>query len=214
MGTTPANGAKEFAIPSPEFLSPQLAAAMSHPTRVHAMGILLERAASPRHIAEEIGEPLNNVTYHLNQLRKLGCIELVRTESVHGGRVLERFYQARRQLYFDQEAWEALTEKERLDVTSVSLRMISEDITAAMAKGTIYGVDNSHLCRNAMVVDDAGWQEVSEVIERATRELIEVEEAVADRASKGTPVDIHARVELMQFRAPRFSADGRSAEDD
>jgi DNA-binding transcriptional ArsR family regulator len=214
LATTPVKGEGDFAIPSPEFLSPQLAAAMSHPTRVHAMGILAERTASPRLISEEIGEPLNNVTYHLNQLLKLGCIELVRTESVRGGRVLERFYQAKRQLYFDEEAWEALTEKERLDVTSVSLRMISEDITNAMAKGTIYGVDNSHLCRNAMLVDDTGWSEITEVIERATRDLIEIEKSVVERATKGDPVDIHARVELMQFRAPRFSGDGRGREDD
>lgn len=213
MGATPFKAARDFGVPNPEFLSPRLAAAMSHPTRVHAMGILLERTASPRHIAEEIGEPLNNVTYHLNQLRKLGCIELVRTESVRGGRVLERFYRAKRQLYFDEETWNALTEKERLDVTSVSLRMISEDITNAMAQGTLYGVDNSHLCRNAMLVDAEGWQEITEVIERATRDLVEIEESVAERAGNGILPDIHARVELMQFRAPRFSEEGRAPRD-
>lgn len=208
MGTTPA---KESEAPSPEFLSPQLAAAMSHPTRVHAMGILLERTASPRHIAGEIGEPLNNVTYHLNQLRKLGCIELVRTERVRGGRVLERFYRAKRRLYFDEDAWEALSEKERLDVVSVSLRMISEDLTTAMAAGTIFGDGNSHLSRTGLVLDAEGWQEVSRVIERATTELFDIEAAVADRTADGAPAEIHTRVELMQFRAPRFSEDGRGA---
>ncbi len=75
---------------APEFISPQLAAAMSHPTRVRAMCILYERTASPRQIAAEIDEALNNVTYHVNQLRELGCLELVRTEADRGGRVLER----------------------------------------------------------------------------------------------------------------------------
>jgi DNA-binding transcriptional ArsR family regulator len=209
LGAIPA---KETAIPSPEFLSPQLAAAMSHPTRVHAMGILLERVASPRHIAGEIGEPLNNVTYHLNQLRKLGCIELVRTERVRGGRVLEHFYRATQRLYFDEAAWDALSEKERLDVVSVSLRMISEDITNAMAAGTIFGDGNSHLSRTGLVLDAEGWQEVSGVIERATNELFEIEATVARRTADGDPPDIHARVELMQFRAPRFSEDGRAGD--
>jgi DNA-binding transcriptional ArsR family regulator len=180
---------------------------MSHPTRVHALSILRERAASPRQVAREIGERLNNVTYHINQLRKLGCVELVRTERVRGGRVLEHFYRAKRQLYFDEAAWQALTEKERLDLVIVTLRMISEDITGAMAAGTIFGNENSHMCRSAMVVDEEGWREVANLVTRANTELFEIEASVAERTAGGPPADIHTRVEVMQFRAPAFSED-------
>ena len=48
MGATPT---KDSARASPDFVSPQLAAAMSHPTRVHAMSILRERTASPRQVS-------------------------------------------------------------------------------------------------------------------------------------------------------------------
>jgi hypothetical protein len=171
------------------------------------MGILRERAASPRQLANEIGERLNNVTYHINQLLKLGCIELVRTERVRGGRVLEHFYRARRRVYFDEAAWQALTEKERLDLVSVSLRMISQDVTSAMAAGTIFGDDNSHLSRSSMVVDAEGWQEVTGVLQRATASLFEIEARVAERIADGAPADIHSRVGLMQFRAPPFSGE-------
>lgn len=169
------------------------------------MSILRERAASPREVASEIGERLNNVTYHINQLQKLGCIELVRTERAQGGRVTEHFYRARSRLYFDEEAWQALTEKEQLDLVSVSLRMISEDITRAMAEGTIFGEGNSHLSRTAMLLDAEGWREASNVLVRATAELFEVEENVAERIADGCVADIHTRVELVQFRAPPFS---------
>jgi DNA-binding transcriptional ArsR family regulator len=203
VGATPT---KDSAATKPEFVSPQLAAAMSHPTRVHAMSILRERAASPREVAKEIGERLNNVTYHVNQLLKLGCVELVRTERVRGGRVLEHFYRAKRRLYFDEAGWQALTEKERHDLVSVSLRMIAEDLTNAMAAGTIFGDGNSHLSRTAMVVDEEGWREVAEVLVRATAELFEIEAGVNERSAAGIPADIHTRVEMLQFRAPPFSA--------
>lgn len=203
MGTTPT---KNSGATNPEFLSPRLAAAMSHPTRVHAMIILRERVASPRQIAAEIGERLSNVTYHLNQLRQLGCIELVRTERVRGGRVLERFYRATRRLYFDEAAWLALSEKERLDLVGVALRMIAGDITGAMEAGTIFDDDGSHLSRNAMLVDAEGWREVTGVIERATAELIEIEASVAERVADGAQAEIHTKVELLQFRAPPSSA--------
>jgi DNA-binding transcriptional ArsR family regulator len=192
---------------SPDFISPQLAAAMSHPTRVHAMSILRERAASPREVAKEIDERLNNVTYHINQLQKLGCVELVRTERVRGGRVLEHFYRAKSRLYFGEKAWQALTQRERHDLVSVSLRMISEDITSAMATGTIFADEGSHLSRSAMVVDAEGWREIADVLVRATSDLFEVESNVAERVADGPPADIHTRVELMQFRAPAFSDD-------
>jgi DNA-binding transcriptional ArsR family regulator len=205
LGATPS---KSAVGKDPDFISPQLAAAMSHPTRVHAMSVLRERAASPRQVANEIGERLNNVTYHINQLVKLGCVELVRTERVRGGRVVEHFYRAKQRLYFDEEAWQSLTEKERLDLVSVSLRLISEDITSAMAAGTIFGNGNSHMSRSAMVLDWEGWREVLAVLELATAGLFEVEENVKERAADGSAADIHARVEIMQFRAPAFSGPG------
>lgn len=201
MGATPT---KDSARASPDFVSPQLAAAMSHPTRVHAMSILRERTASPRQVADAIGEPLNNVTYHLNQLRKLGCVELVRTERVRGGRVLERFYRATRRIYFDEAAWDLLTEKERLDLAAVTLRIISQDIATAMAAGTFFAPDSAHLCRTPMTLDGDGWREVTGLLERATEELVEIEARVAERTIDGSPADIHTRVELMQFRAPPF----------
>jgi DNA-binding transcriptional ArsR family regulator len=201
VGTIPTKDGK--AAKKPDFISPQLAAAMSHPTRVHAMSVLLERTASPRQIADEIDERLNNVTYHLNQLRKLGCIELVRTERVRGGRVLEHFYRATQRLYFDEEAWEALNEKERLDLVSVSLRIISQDITTAMAAGTFFGGDDSaHLVRVPMVVDIDGWQEVTDLISRTTEALFEIEGRIAERTSDGAAAEIHTRVQMLQFRTP------------
>jgi DNA-binding transcriptional ArsR family regulator len=204
---------KDSGTANPDFISPQLAAAMSHPTRVHTMSVLLERAASPRQVAEEIGERLNNVTYHINQLRKLGCIELVRTERVRGGRVLEHFYRATQRLYFDEDAWQALNEKERLDLVSVSLRIISQDITTAMAAGTFFGDNNAHLCRMPMIVDADGWDEIVEVMERTTEALFEVEGRVAKRTSEGKTADIHAKVELMQFRSPPFERGGPPRDD-
>lgn len=200
MGTIPT---KDSATKKPDFISPQLAAAMSHPTRVHAMSVLLDRTASPREVAEEIGERLNNVTYHLNQLRKLGCIELVRTERVRGGRVLEHFYRATQRLYFDEAAWQALNEKERLDLVGVSLRIISQDINTAMASGTFFSHDNAHLCRMPMVVDPDGWTEISALLERATEELFEIEARIARRTADGPPADIHARVHMLQFLSPK-----------
>jgi DNA-binding transcriptional ArsR family regulator len=189
-------------ISKPDFLSPQLAAAVAHPTRVHAMSILCERVASPRELAREIGEPLNNVTYHVNQLRDLGCIELARTERARGGRVLERFYRPTRQAYFDDDAWEMLTERERLGVIGTIVGMISKDLATAMSSGSFFVDDDKHMSRWSTSVDEAGWREISALLERTGKRIFEIEERVGKRTAAGGSAAIRAKVALMQFRSP------------
>ncbi|HEX4752370.1 MAG TPA: winged helix-turn-helix domain-containing protein [Solirubrobacterales bacterium] len=192
---------------TPDFVNPRLAAAMSHPTRIHTMCVLVERGASPREIADEIGEPLNNVTYHVNQLLKLGCIELDRTEPAGGGRVLEHFYRATRHTFFDGDGWDALAPKAKIGVINTVMRIISEDIGKAMAYGTFYARDDIHVSRSPMTLDEEGWQEVAELLKQATNEMMEIESRVADRSNDGEPPTIRTKVEILQFTSP--PPDGR-----
>jgi DNA-binding transcriptional ArsR family regulator len=191
----------DLTAPRVDFVSPQLAAALSHPTRVGVMSVLVEGPASPRQLAAAIDEPLNNVTYHVKQLRDLGVIELDRTERRAGGRVLERFYRATQRAYFDDDAWEVLDEGERLGVIWEIIRMISKDIATAMSSGTFFDGYDANVTRSPMTVDAEGWEEITGVISRATRELFEVEERVAERCADGE-ADIHAKVEILHFRSP------------
>jgi DNA-binding transcriptional ArsR family regulator len=200
------------AAPHPDLVSPRLAAAMSHPTRVRVMSVLTERVASPREIATKIGEPLNNVTYHVNQLRDLGCIELVRAEPVRGGRVTEHFYRSCRRAYFDETAWDTLTETERYGVITAILKMISADIATAMTAGTFLQDGDAHASRSVLHLDDEGWGEVIKVIERATNDLFDVEERVATRAAEGKPTPIHAKLDILQYRMPPRPAEREPAD--
>jgi DNA-binding transcriptional ArsR family regulator len=187
-----------------DFVSPQLAAALAHPTRVSVMGALIEGPASPRQLAEAIDEPLNNVTYHVKQLRDLGCIELDRVERRAGGRVFERFYRTTQRAYFDDDSWEVLNDNERLAVLWSIVRMMSKDITDAMTAGTFFGQNyDIHLTRSPMTVDEEGWEEIADLLNRSTKELFEIAERVEARhAEGGTRPSIHAKVQMMQFRSP------------
>jgi DNA-binding transcriptional ArsR family regulator len=191
--------------PNVDFVNPQLAAAMSHPTRVGVMGILIEGPASPRRLSEALEEPLNNVTYHIKQLLSLGCIELDRVERRAGGRVLERFYRASQRAYFDDDAWAVLDEHEKLGVIWSILRLISKDISTALKAGTFFGGEeyDVHTTRSPMTVDREGWEEITELLNRSTKELFEIEERVDRRqAESGIEPGIHAKVQMMQFQSP------------
>jgi Helix-turn-helix domain len=187
---------------TPDFVNPRLAAAMSHPTRIHTMCVLVERCASPREVAAEIDEPLNNVTYHVNQLLKLGCIELVEASPAGGGRVVEHFYRATQHAYFDDDAWDALAPKAKLGVLNTVMRIISEDVAKAMGQGSFYSRDDVHVSRSPMLLDEEGWNEVAELLNRTTKEMLEIEGRVADRCAGGEPPSIPTKVEILQFPSP------------
>jgi DNA-binding transcriptional ArsR family regulator len=198
-----APGAAVPQTPGVDFVNPQLAAALAHPTRVGIMSILVEGPASPKQLAEAIDEPLNNVTYHVKQLRELACIELDHTERRAGGRVIERFYRATQRAYFDEQAWELLSDSERLGLVWSILRLMSKDISTAMTSGTFFDDYATNLTRSPMTVDAEGWDEITELVGQATDDLFTIEERVRQRSEeRGEKAEIQAKVHMLHFRSP------------
>ena len=78
---------------SHRFLDERLAKALSHRLRVQILRRLEEAGeASPKELAQALGEPVGNISYHVCILRELDCVELVRTEPRRGA--LAHFYRA------------------------------------------------------------------------------------------------------------------------
>src|ERR687894_689189 len=84
----------------------KLMKALAHPLRQQLLMALSERVASPSELAEELGEPLGNVSYHVRMLVDLGCIELVSTTPRRGA--LEHHYKAVVRPFFDDDAYASL----------------------------------------------------------------------------------------------------------
>jgi hypothetical protein len=186
----------------PTLISSRLVTAMSHPTRVHAMTVLNERAATPGEIAASLGQPVNNVTYHINVLVNLGCIELIEEKPARGGRVVEHFYRATQPSYLDLEGWKQLGENEKFGLTAALMRLVSDDIDEAMARGTFYEPDDNHLSRSPMVVDPEGWRETLAVLEQTVFGLMGIQDNVKAREGDKSPEAMHVKVEILHFRSP------------
>lgn len=181
-------------------VSPVLSSAMSHPTRLRTLRVLTEREATPREIADEISEPLNNVAYHIKVLKRLGCIELVRVNQTRGGRVAEHIYKAVQRPYWNEEDLETLSDAEKLDVISGVMQHIADDIAAAMTAGTFYEHDDNHLSRTPMVVDEDGWREVVTLLKDTMDELVEIQARVNQRGAAETKL---TKVAILQFESPK-----------
>lgn len=201
----PAPEAPKTEMPAPKqnLLSDRLTAAMSHPTRLHAMAVFWEREASPREVAAELGEPLNNVNYHVKQLLELDWIELVAQRPVRGGRVVENFYRATKGSYFDEDDLERLGPDEMNVLDTTIMALISRDVSEAMAAGTFFAHDDNQLTRIPIDVDEEGWRETIEILDRALEELMKVKAAVVRRTAESGAETIPTRVEIMHFESPR-----------
>ena len=99
----------------------RLVKAISHPHRLHALKILNERTASPIQLAPIVGTTVGRIAYHVRELERLDCIELVETRPVRGA--TEHFYRATARAFFSADEWVQLPETIR---TSISGMMITE----------------------------------------------------------------------------------------
>ena len=104
--------------PTADSSEPHVVKALAHPLRVRALAILTEREASPSELADELDEPLGNVSYHVRLLHDLGLIELVGTTPRRGA--IEHHYRARpdrhlrvADLTLDDAGWDELGEELR-----------------------------------------------------------------------------------------------------
>ena len=187
----------------PPMTDPQLAAALSHSTRVHILSVVNTRLASPPELAKELGEPVPNINYHVNILLELGCIEVAESRPKYGTRVVENFYRAKKLQYLDDSAWEQLGLQGKWEVVIPILRLISGDINDAMAGGTFLDPDDNHVSRTPMLVDQNGWEETKDVLADALDRLLEVKANVEERAEDGEGTGtMPIKVELIQFRSP------------
>jgi hypothetical protein len=184
---------------------------MSHPTRAQALAIFFDREASPREIAADIDEPVNNVTYHINQLVELGWIELVAQRPARGGRVVEHFYRATGRPEFSTEEWARLGPKERLAFDATTIDLMSRDVTEAMLSGTFFADKDNHLTRTPLEVDAEGWEETKQILDHAFNELLAVKERVANRVAKTGEGTFPTKVEIIHFKSPTPKEGGGGA---
>ena len=130
-----------------------MARAYAHPIRARALMLLGARTASPREIADEIGEPLGKVSYHVSELRDAGLIELVETDSTRGG--VQHFYRAAILPIIDTEGWPARRERAAAASTVVISLMVA-DVAAAVEAGTLDLRPEQVLVRYHALVDQRG----------------------------------------------------------
>src|SRR3954466_13898107 len=130
---------------------PRLVKALAHPLRVQILTVLEERVASPSDLAEELGAPLGNVSYHVRTLSDLGLLKLVRRRTRRGA--VEHYYRARERATVSDRAWSQVPTVVRRSMVGVALEQAVDHAASAAASGGFDGEEPS-LTRHSLTLDE------------------------------------------------------------
>jgi predicted ArsR family transcriptional regulator len=186
-----------------------VAKAFAHPLRVQILIILNERVASPNLLAQELDQSLNLVAYHVRVLEKYDCIELVDTKQRRGA--TEHFYRATRRQFLSDAEWARMPESLRPGLAGAMLKSVFEDIEAAAVSGSLDEIDDIHLSRTPMVVDQQGWNDVSDLVNATLDRVLEIQTESSERLATSDDPDagIVSKVHLLPFKSPESGGQAR-----
>lgn len=146
---------------------------------MEALTIFNERVASANEVANEIGEDVNLVAYHVKELRKAGCLELVKTEP-RGG-TIERFYRAVRRPELDDEEWWSLSDADRKKLLAAGYRNLMAEGLASIHAGKMSKDRHMRFHWKAANLDAQGREEAAEEQEESLARLLEIEARACER---------------------------------
>jgi predicted ArsR family transcriptional regulator len=177
-----------------------VAKAFAHPLRVQILIILNEKVASPNMLAQQLDQSLNLVAYHVRVLEKYDCIELVDTKQRRGA--TEHFYRATRRQFLTDTEWARLPESLRPGLSGAMLKTAFDDVEEAIDKGTFDELDDRHLSRTPMVVDEKGWDEAAELLAGTLDRLLEIQAESTERLGQSGDEGMHSKVVILHFKSP------------
>ena len=188
------------------FFDRRLIRAMSHPVRQHILAVLNERIASAREIGEELGADVSSFYHHIEELVKLECIELVETRRRRGAK--ERFFQAKKTLFFDDAALQELPASIRADLATSSLQHLFDDVLGALRSGALDAHDDRHVSWTPGAFDAQGWSEATDLMNQTLDRLGAIQSAAAGRLARAGERGMPATMSILAFETAQAGAEG------
>lgn len=176
-------GSRKAASHLPDLVDRRLTRALNHPLRQHILLLFAQGEASPKELAERLGEGLSQVSFHVKVLHEDcgGMVELTRTEPRRGA--VEHYYRASEKTLLPAKAWRRLKAGLRAVVGAGQASETFDDLTAAVKAGKLRGA-HDHIARTPLVLDLEGKRKVAAIARRATAEAEEEQRQTAKRLAR------------------------------
>lgn len=181
-------------------LDEQLPLVIASEITVRALVYFVERAGSPKEVAEHLGLDTPKVSHHVKKLERLNLIELIEEREVGG--TIQHIYRAVIRPVVSDEVWAELSIEERQRFSIWVVQMIMADAAMSFAANMFDADPTNHLSRTPLLVDEEGFGEASAVQDKALTKYFDIETiSTQRRAETGNP-GIHVIAAMMCFRLP------------
>ncbi len=183
---------------------PRLVKAFAHPLRIRILGIFENQVASPSEIAEQLGVPLGNVSYHVRILADYGLIKLVRRTPRRGA--IEHHYEAVGRLRITDGAWHQAPEIVKEALLRSTLGQVSDFVNAAAVAGG-FDREEAHLSRSPLVLDERGFKALAKECLKLYERARVIEQESAKRLKQNDRAgEISSGMVIMLFEGQDFEA--------
>jgi len=183
--------------------------ALSHPLRARILSVLQEREASPKELAEHFGAPLANVAYHIQVLRKLKLIRLVKKTPRRGA--IEHHYTADHLVHISHEAWGRTPGVIKQRMIAATLEELGEYVASAAATGG-FERENAHVSRTRAVLDEQAWDVLADKLQELLESIDVLEKESASRLKRSNHEGERSTgIVLMMFEASPSVPDADAA---
>ena len=187
-----------------DITDPRIAKAYAHPLRIHILGLLDDRIASPSEISTELSAPLTHVSYHVRQLAGLGLIRLVRTTPRRGA--VEHHYTANIRPKVTDDAWGQIPEVVKKNLVAGWVQQTGAHVADAVKEGG-FDRDNAHMSRSAFDLDEKGFNAIAKELNKTLERIERIGAEAKTRLEKnGDTPSFRATAALMLFEGPSQAA--------
>jgi DNA-binding transcriptional ArsR family regulator len=192
-------------IDAPAGVDQRIVRAVAHPLRISILAILHGRRASPNGLALLLRQPLGNVSYHVKILKENGAIEEVDRKKKRGA--TEHFYTTTPRSMIGHQDWRRVPLAVRPGVTNGAVATFVSMIAAAIDADTIDPRDDSTLNWMPITVDEPGWLESAEILDRALQDLMEVHRKSRHRLGDADGIPVITGLAAFEIPPARAGSD-------
>ena len=175
---------------------PRLVKALAHPIRMKILNILDERMATPKELAEILGLPLENVSYHVRTLKDFGFIKLEKTRQVRGA--VEHHYKVAARPRIGDKLWADTPRVVQEAMVDASLTTLVDLVGQAALQGG-FDFPSAQAVRYSLVLDEQGLEEASALLAGTYDKL----DAISEKSRKRGNDTKRVSTAVLMFETPK-----------
>ena len=176
-------------------VDPRLLHALGDPGRHELLLAIAETPDSVNGLAARLDREQPDIRRIVSELLASDVIEQLDGDDLGAD---DRRYRSMIRPFLDDAHWAMLPAEQRQALFELSLRRLSERVDEALASGG-FGHLQTHVSFTRLLLDDQGWQELTDLLAGVLEEAMQIEAEAAERRRASAAEPFYTNLAVMHF---------------